>query len=216
MSQPRITISLPCYKRPQRTIRAIESILAQTVQDFELLITSDGDMDIWMVLLKWFKVEHISSDGINIHKNRYTIKLTMNPVHEGKWGTEIRNQHIQAATGKYFMFMGSDDVLLPNHLENILGMIEERDLDLVCFDVWLNPLGVPRNTQLKKDHCGHNDTIFRTELLKQAPPHEPVYGHDYACVKYLMYISDKCERVGNRPQTYHVMSLPGHLEQGID
>lgn len=228
MHQPRITISLPCYKRPQRTIRAIESILDQTVQDFELLITVDGDDDLWFTLMNMLRPDLIDKKGTAVFDQqrihlyyafgpiaRYIV-LKRNPINEGKWGTKIRNEHIQEATGKYFMFMGSDDVLKRNHLENILGMIEGTDLDFVGFDTWIAPIKVPRNTQLKEGMIGHSDIIIRTDFLKTIPPHEPIYGHDWSAIKNMMEASKKYKRADNPPLTYNVMSIPGHEEQGID
>ena len=118
---PRITISLPCYLRPQRTKRAIESILAQTIDGWELLITGDGCPEFDKpAFSEW--ISEITKD--QFYNNGNSIVCKNNPEHSGFWGTDIRNQHIKEATGEWFMFMGSDDVLLPNHLANILCIVD--------------------------------------------------------------------------------------------
>lgn len=208
----RITISLPCYKRPERTIRAIESVLAQTVDGYELLITGDDCPE--------FKeadyVQRIYEICSIVPGLRNSIRFKNNPKHGGFWGTDIRNKHILAAQGEWFMFMGSDDVLLPNHLENILAGVEGTDLDFAYFDTYVEPNDAPRNAQLKHGMIGHSELIVRSSFLKTMPAHKPIYGHDFDLVQHMLLKTDKFKKLSGLPQTYIVKSVTGKTEQGID
>jgi len=137
-------------------------------------------------------------------------------VHTGNWGTEIRNQHIEDATGRYFMFMGSDDVLMPNHLENILKAIEGTDHDFMYFDTWVEPYNAPRNAQLKEGMIGHSELIIKTAFLRRMPIHQPFYGHDFSLAKNMMDGTERYAKAYGLPQTYYVMSVRGKEELGID
>lgn len=212
---PRITISLPCYERPERTLRAIKSIIDQTTNGYELLITGDHCPNFESAYFKAKMAEFIpfaESCG-------NTIILTNNRLHCGYWGTEIRNEHIRAAKGRWLMFMGSDDVLLPKHLENVLKFVEGTDLDFAYFDTYVEPLKCARNTQLKHGMIGHQEIVCNTQVLKKMPPHKPYYGHDWELVHNLMLHSlekKNYKKPVNYPQTYIVKSIKGKQEIGID
>lgn len=148
-----------------------------------------------------------------------SIILNNSIVHEGYWGTEIRNQHIQTANAPWFMFMGSDDVLKPNHLETALKFVEGTDLDFAYFDTYIAPNKSARNTQLKHGMIGHQEIVCNTEVLKKMPPHKPYYGHDWELVHDLMLHSGErknYKKAFNYPQTYIVKSIKGKQEVGID
>lgn len=221
MITPKITISLPCYKRPQRTMRAIESIMSQTEQGFELLITTDGDEELCIKILQRFDfyTDHISRYGTYVYTNpvkNQRISINNAIEHTGCWGYDIRNKHIQDACGKYFMFMGSDDILEPTHLENILGRIDRTVYNWMYFDTWVEPNNAPRNAQLKNGMIGHSELIVRSEFLRLMPPHTKFYGHDWTLVENLMSNTMVYLKAAGLPQTYKVMSIPGREEQGID
>lgn len=212
MSKPRITISLPCFGRPARTIRAIDSVLAQNTNNYELLITGDhcpyfSQADFSRLIDKYqFLCEELG--------NR--LVCNNNQVHSGSWGYQIRNQHIKDATGTYFMFMGSDDVLHHNHLANELKYIENTDLDWIYFDTWVEPNCAPRNAQLQPGMIGHSELIIKTEFLQRMPPHTDRYGHDWDLVNNMMAATGKYKKAVGAPQTYIVKSIPGKEEHGID
>jgi glycosyltransferase involved in cell wall biosynthesis len=210
---PRITISLPCYLRPQRTKRAIESILAQTIDGWELLITGDGcplfdnpEFSEW--------ISEITKD--QYYNNNNSIICKNNKEHSGYWGTEIRNQHIKSASGEWFMFMGSDDVLLPTHLSNVLSIVENTDLDFAYFDTYVEPYESKREAKLEFGSIGHSELIIRTEFLQKMPPHEKRYGHDFSLIENMVASTSKYQKGMNPNLTYIVKSVPIHCENGID
>lgn len=232
--QPRITVSLPCYERPMRTRRAIESVMQQKAcSGVELLVTVDGSKKTYVDIVDWFIVrpmrisdemgdwinccyDYIGGGCMNAKVNHECWLKINNVPHTGFWGTAIRNRHIQEATGKYFIFMGSDDILLPNHIENYLSHIEGTDLDFVAFDSWVEPYNAPRNTQFQEGMIGHSELIVRTEFLKTMPPHLPAYGHDWTLVKNMMAATTKYKKAIGAPQTYIVKSVKGNEEKNID
>lgn len=186
---------MPCYQRPQRTKRAINCILNQTVKEWEAFIIGD--------CCPYFH-EHkdLLHDPRIWSYNRRT--------NAGGWGFEITNMSIRHASGKYFVMMGSDDFIDKNHFENYLSEIEGSDLDFVYFDSYA--LGKRMNYKLRLGHVGDNAVIIRTEFLKQMPAREPIYNHDWKLINTMMLCGAKYKKSNNKP-TYHIMSSP---KQRID
>ena len=208
-----LTISLPCYQRPERTRRALESILNQTMHGFEVLMTGD---DCPVFKEREF-IDYLKNMVVQFRQKGSILWVNNNEVHTGNWGAAIRDQHIKAATGEYFEFMGSDDVLMPNHVESRQMFIRANpDLDFAYFDTWVEPYKAPRNAQLKPGMIGHSELIIKTAFLKKMPPHGTFYGHDWDLVYNMLVCTNKYEKAVAYPQTYMVMSVKGNEEQGID
>ncbi len=96
---PKVSVVLPTYNRGYIISRAIESILAQTFQDFELIIVDDGSSDNTERVVRTFTDPRI----------RYIKEL-----HRG--GAAARNTGIFIAQGEFIAFQDSDDEWLPEKL----------------------------------------------------------------------------------------------------
>ncbi len=99
---PTVSVIIPTYNRAHFIGEAIQSVLSQTYQDFELIVVDDGSTDDTDEVV----------EGFNDGRLRY-IKLEEN---SGKTATP-RNTGLKAARGEYIAFLDSDDVCLPNRLE---------------------------------------------------------------------------------------------------
>lgn len=207
----RLTLSMPCYGRPQRTIRAIESIANQTVNGWEAFVVGDG----CPVMQDFINSEYFVGLIDQCSYNGNDLMICNNPINQGGHGFAITNNNIQIAQGKYFAFFANDDILLPNHFENYLGQIEGTDLDFVYFDSFVVPRNSIRVAQLQYGHIGHSELIVKTDFLKQMPKHNAEYGHDFELIKAMMQNGKNAKAFGC-PPTYHVMSLPDNTEKGID
>lgn len=115
---PKASIILPCYNVEKYIARSIETVLAQTFTDFELLVIIDGSPD--------------SSKQI---AEKYAQKDNRIKVYEKPNGglSDARNYGLERATGEYIYFMDSDDWIEPDLLADNLKIIEEEMLDLVIF-----------------------------------------------------------------------------------
>jgi hypothetical protein len=209
--QPQITISLPCYQRPERTKRAILSVVNQNFKGMEVFITGDCCPFFDESFSKW--VEEVTKEKTDQGNDFYLDNLN---EHSGGWGYKLRNLHINMAEGKYFMFMGSDDIIKPNHIGSIVEKMDISGNDFMYFDTWVEPYNCPRNAQLKENMIGHSELIIKTEFLKKIPPHDPVYGHDWKLVQDMMLRTNNYHKMSGVQQNYIVKSVPGKVEQGID
>lgn len=207
----RVTISLPCYGRPLRTIRSIEAILAQEFVGWEAFIMGDGCQHFQELIDSgWLeeKAQEAEKEGNKIHY--FNLKTNM-----GGCGYALTNHAIQEASGKFFTFYANDDIILSSHLQNYMSEIEDTDYDFVYYNSWVAPDSQIRHSSLAPCRIGHSELIVRTEFLKQMPPHQPVYMHDWHLIEQ-MAIKGKHKKALSTDTTYHVMKVPHGNADTID
>jgi glycosyltransferase involved in cell wall biosynthesis len=104
-----VTVVIPTFNRARSLGRAIDSVLAQTYTNFELIVVDDGSTDNTPELLSSFA-------------GRIQI------LRQSNAGPSVaRNTGIRAARGKFIAFLDSDDEWLPEKLEQQVPlMLEER------------------------------------------------------------------------------------------
>jgi glycosyltransferase involved in cell wall biosynthesis len=111
---PRVSAIIPTYNRSHQTISAIESVLAQTYPDFEIVVVDDG-----------------SKNGSDRVIERFISQSTTecHPIHflrQTNQGASIaRNTGIAKAQGEYIAFLDSDDVWLPEKLERQVRAMQQ-------------------------------------------------------------------------------------------
>ncbi len=120
------SIVIPLYNKEKYIKRAIDSILNQTIESFELIIVDDGSMDSSAEVVKTF------SD------NR--IKLISK---ENEGVSVARNTGILNARSEYIAFLDADDEWLPDFLETIQKLIYDFPLAgvYVTSTLWENKKG---------------------------------------------------------------------------
>ena len=110
------SIIIPVYQAEQTLGKTLDSILAQTCQDYEVIIVDDG-----------------STDGSSQVYEAYSGRLpACRIVRQKNSGVSAaRNNGIQQASGKYILFLDSDDLLRKTTLESMIRTAEEQNADLV-------------------------------------------------------------------------------------
>ena len=111
---PLVSVIMPCYNAERFIAQSIESVMAQTYQNWELLITDDGSTDT-------------SVDVVNQYcaKDK-RINLLVPGKHSGIATT--RNLSIQRAKGRFIAFLDSDDIWKSDKLEKQIGFMMEHDV----------------------------------------------------------------------------------------
>lgn len=208
----RITLSMACWGRPERTIRAIKCISNQTINGWEALVVGDGCR-----IMQEFIDRGEFQELIKIAENNGNrLSITNLPQNTGGHGYHIHNTNIQEATGKYFVLYANDDVILPNHFDNYLSAIENTDYDFMYFNSYVEPYKSIRDAQLSYAHIGHSELIVKTEYARKMPPHTPEYGHDWIFIQNLMNGGGTWAKAVDKEPTYIVKSVPVNREVGID
>ena len=114
MMEPLVSIIMPCYNAERYVAQSIESVLAQTYQNWELLITDDGSTDK--------SVESVSKYCTKDDR----INILVPDEHQGIART--RNMSIARAKGKFVAFLDSDDIWYPEKLEKQVGYMLGNDV----------------------------------------------------------------------------------------
>lgn len=115
-----VTIGLPVYNGERWIRMAIESILAQTYDDWELIVVDDGSTDR--------SVEQISNYKLQITSGK--IRVIADGEHKGI--AARLNQMVRMARGEYFARMDADDVMLPERLALQVRYLQEHPEVDVC------------------------------------------------------------------------------------
>lgn len=110
-----ISIIVPVYNMENYLARCIDSLLCQSVQDFEILLIDDGSTDKSSVICK----EYAERDN----RIRY-IKKNNGGL------SDTRNVAIELSKGEFVTFVDSDDFVHNTYLEYLLALIRENSADI--------------------------------------------------------------------------------------
>ena len=108
-----VSIIMPCYNAAPYVARSIESVLAQTYEDWELLITDDGSTDKSVEIIQAYcekderiqLFKHVKNQGI----------------------AKARNTSLAKAQGRFVAFLDHDDLWMPDKLEKQVGFMLDND-----------------------------------------------------------------------------------------
>jgi len=211
MSDIRLTLSMPCFGRPERTKRSIDCILSQDINGWEAFIMGDCCPDFQ----KLIDSGYLESIKLEQEKRGNIINYFNAEENGGGCGYKLTNHAIQNATGKYLIFYANDDIILPNHMSNYLEIEKNPDLDFMYFNTWVDPYNSIRQPFLAEGMVGHSEMIFRTELIKTITPHNSRYGHDWGFIREVNE-KGKGDKSNNENYTYLVMALQNDTKDVID
>ncbi len=97
-TMPKVSVIIPTYNRMKYVTRAVESVLAQTYKDYEVIVVDDGSNDNTQQNLKGYqdKIKYIYQDNSGV--------------------SAARNTGIKFAKGEWLAFLDSDDEWMPDYL----------------------------------------------------------------------------------------------------
>jgi len=124
MKKPLVSIMMPAYNAGKYIRRAIQSVLAQTYENWELIIVDDCSTDNTYEIAASYKDPR--------------IRIFRNDVNIGPGPS--RNEAIKYSRGEWLAYLDADDIWLPQRLERLIKETERRedlflsDLVTMCFD----------------------------------------------------------------------------------
>ena len=120
MSNPKYTIHIPVYNVEKFLHRCVDSLLSQTIPDFEIILTDDGSTDSSGRICD----EYANKD----HRIRV--------FHNANQGLLLtRRFSIARARGEYSLFIDSDDYVESNYLEIIDEILTREQCDVMVFNL---------------------------------------------------------------------------------
>ena len=112
----KVSVIIPVYNAERFLCECLDSVIAQTFTDFEVILVDDG-----------------STDGSGAICDEYaSIDNRVSVIHNNNGGVSAaRNVGIERANGKWICFFDADDILFPDALENLIRRTAD-DVDSVC------------------------------------------------------------------------------------
>lgn len=123
----KLSIIVPVYNVENYLRKCVDSLLAQDISDYEMILVDDG-----------------STDNSGAICDNYASPVTGNPspvtplirvIHQPNGGlSAARNSGIKVAQGEYIMFVDSDDYIEPNLLGALVKRMDEEHLDVLRYN----------------------------------------------------------------------------------
>jgi len=139
---PQVSIIIPTYNRQQFLNEALDSVLSQSFQDFELIVVDDGSTDETATMLDNYRSRII-----------YLKQENSGP-------SAARNAGIKRAGGTYLAFLDADDLWLKHKLRTQMDIVNANPEIRICYtdEIWIRN-GVRVNQ--KKLHQKYSGWIFQ-------------------------------------------------------
>jgi glycosyltransferase involved in cell wall biosynthesis len=155
---PLVSVIMPFFNAERFFRESIESVIAQTYPNWELLLIDDGSTDGSTETALAYAGEHP-------HKVRYLAHEN----HQNKGASASRNLGIRNARGSYIAFLDADDIYLPEKLEQQVAILESRPEASMLYGAtqyWHSWTGNPEDA--KRDWVWNNFAVEPDTLVK--PP----------------------------------------------
>ncbi|MBT3312279.1 MAG: glycosyltransferase [Desulfobacterales bacterium] len=205
--KPFISVIIPTYNRSGFLREAIDSVLAQDYDSFELIVVDDGSTDSTKEIL-----DSYMDDIIVLHQ-------------ENKGVSAARNRGIKDSSGELIAFLDSDDLWLPGKLSIQADFFESNPDIMICQteEIWIRK-GIRVNP--KKKHKKHSGMIFMESLaLCLISPSAVMVRKDLfnkvgmfdetlpACEDYDLWLRVSCRYPAGLIETPLIMKKGGHEDQ---
>lgn len=180
----KISVIIPSYNRAHLLPRAIKSVLAQSYQDWELVVVDDGSID----------------DTASVMQEFIDPRVTYLKLEKNEGVSAARNRGVAIATGEWVSFLDSDDAYLPDALATITEEARKvsETVGMIFFPIemykedesyigkrgylpkseWEYHTPSYEDLLLKKDVQNDMHRTYRTTVMRQYPFDERVKDYD--------------------------------------
>lgn len=143
---PNVSVIIPTWNRQDQLSKAILSVLKQTSEPFEIIVSDDGSTD----------------DSYNVVQSFKNPKIKWLTANHLGLPAVVRNRAIKKSRGEWLAFLDSDDEWLPKKLEKQLALAKKTNHLAVCC----NAYSVNSQGKQKKYLDYQKDTITFSDLIK--------------------------------------------------
>lgn len=140
--KPKVSVIIPTYNRLPMVQEAVESVLAQDFEDFELIVVDDG-----------------STDGTAEVIRKYGGRVRLIEHAHNRGVSAARNTGILHSRGKYIAFLDSDDLWVKGKLRIQVNFLDENPQFLLCYtdEIWIRK---GKRVNPMKKHSKYSGWIF--------------------------------------------------------
>lgn len=133
----KVSVVVPVYNTAGYIRRCLDSILAQNVAPYEMILVDDGSSDG-------------SAEICDEYASRYPECVRV--LHQENHGASAaRNRGIELSTGDYLSFIDSDDYLDPNMYAHLLSIAGEYDAEMAVIEMWIEKEDGQRYCRVNKE-----------------------------------------------------------------
>ncbi|MBI3965529.1 MAG: glycosyltransferase [Chloroflexi bacterium] len=153
---PKVSINLCCYNSERFLEETLQSVFAQTLEDWELVIVDDGSTDATGQIV----TKHVGA-GRRI-RYHYQPNAGLGAA---------RNRALGLSEGSFIAFIDHDDLWLPTKLAKQVALFEARpELGLVYCDCFVEDLGASEQHRISNLQKLHRGSIFEALLERNFIP----------------------------------------------
>ena len=179
MSAPLVSIIMPCFNSERFIAKSIDSVIAQTVDDWELIIVDDASTDATPSIVADFQ--------------RRDSRIRVIPRNTNQGAAGARNLGLDNARGRLIAFIDSDDIWYPEKTSKQIAVMEHLQADISytayerrrddrrdCVLVSV-PLTLRYHTILRRCHIGCSTAMVRRATCGtvRMPPIKRRHDHGY-------------------------------------
>lgn len=117
-----LTIIIPLYNKKNYIITTLESILNEITQEIEVIIIDDCSTDGSVDKVEKYMEKNLKDKNIKFLKNVKNIGVSA-----------TRNKGLDISSGEYIMFLDADDKLKKNFYREILPLLQNKNLEMICL-----------------------------------------------------------------------------------
>jgi len=203
-NKPLVSVILSVFNDDERIKEAVESILNQTYENFELLIMDDGSTDRTFEIINSFK-----NNKIKIFQNQKNIGLT-----------KSLNILIKNSNGDYIARQDSDDISLHNRLDKQYNFMNNKNLDACTTRAYIrnSKNSIPRFSHLLptdwvikyKNPFIHGTLLIKKEALFNVGLYDEryQYSQDY---KLYLELLDKNYIIKTLNKKLYVLNMTNNI-----
>ncbi len=153
-----VSICVPIYNTGKYLNRCIDSLIAQTYSNLEIVLVDDGSTDNCSLICDDYAKQ--DSRVVVVHQNN-----------KGEAGA--RNTGLHTATGEYVMFIDSDDEYRPNAVQLLIDGIKNEDVDLAMGGY------IEKRGQIEHFATGHQRRYTASEIAHAYLTSDCLYAMPY-------------------------------------
>ena len=176
---PLVSVIMPAYNTERFIAEAIDSVIRQTVTDWELIVINDSSDDATREIVKRYVKKYAR---IHLYENAQNLGVA-----------KTRNRGLELCNGRYVALLDSDDYWHPNFLEKMVCCAERTNADLtycsyelidecgdkICKD-FIVPLATTFEKSIVRSVITCSTVLMRSEIAKNNHFPTDVYHEDIA------------------------------------
>ena len=168
-TEPMISVIIPCYNQGQYINQAVQSVLDQTYQNFEIIIIDDGSTENYTRNI----IDNYSKPKTRIYKTK------------NKGASSARNYGFKKANGEFIQFLDADDFLDPQKFEIQMQIFrKDKTIDIVYSNykyylekekIFFEHKRYNPEMDLKVSQNTYEDFLFEWQRTLSIPIHSPIF-----------------------------------------